>query len=52
MESYYDKELLAPRPTSMLKDRFFSAVYACLRDFFTATLHTGGRPPRGRVMPW
>jgi hypothetical protein len=47
MESYYDEELLAPRPNSMLEDHFFPAVRDCLHDFFAATLHTGVPPPPG-----
>jgi len=41
--SFYDEELLAPRPTPKLEGHSLSAVRDCLFNIFAATLHTGGR---------
>ena len=43
MISFYDEELLAPRPTPKLEDHPLSSVRDCLFDIFAATLHIGGR---------
>ena len=37
--SFYGEELLAPRPTSKLKDHPLSAVRDCLFNIFAATFH-------------
>jgi len=39
----YDVQLLAPRPTSKLKDHPVSAFRDCVLNIFAATLHVGGR---------
>jgi hypothetical protein len=41
-ESFYGKELLAPRPIPKLEDHPLSAVRDCLFNIFAATLHIGG----------
>ena len=40
--SYYDEELLAPRPTSKLEDHPLSTVRDCLFNIFAATHHIRG----------
>jgi hypothetical protein len=50
--SFYDEDLLAPRPTPKLEDHPLSAVRYCLFSVFAATLHIAGhsshRNPRTR----
>jgi len=40
---FYDKELLAHRPTPKLEDQPLSAVRDCFFNIFAATLHMIGR---------
>ena len=40
---FYDKNVLAPRPTSKLVDHPSSALLDCLFNIFAATFHTGSR---------
>ena len=41
--TFYDEELLAPRPTPKLEDNPSSAVRDCLLNIFAASLNIGGR---------
>ena len=40
--TFYDDELLAPRPTSKLEDHPLLSVHNCLLNIFMNTLHIGG----------
>jgi hypothetical protein len=41
--SFYDEELLAPRPTAKLEDHPLSAVYDCVFNIFATAVRIGGR---------
>ena len=42
MATFYDEELLKPRPTSKLEDHPLLSLHNCLLNIFADTLHIGG----------